>query len=70
MKEKLTANHKGFVQGYACAVATLLLFRRGDDAETDELFYAGIGTIEKAREAGVDVYDLKILRKYYGNTKP
>ena len=54
-----------FIQGYACAVATLLRLEGCTNSQTDELFGAGIGNIETAKRARVDPSDLEVLEKHY-----
>lgn len=54
-----------WTQGYACAVAQLLKLEGINNSISDELFGAGIGSIEKAEKAGVDEGDLEELKKYY-----
>lgn len=54
-----------FIQGYACAVATLIRLNGFNDTNSDELFRAGIGSIAECKKANVDEYDLEILQKHY-----
>lgn len=62
---------KSFIQGYACAVATL---QRMDGSEiyttqVKELSGAGGLTLENCQKAGVDAYDMEILFPKL-NTRP
>ncbi len=52
-----------WVQGYACAVAQFLKLEGINNSASDELFGAGIGTIQKAIDAGVDESDLEEFKK-------
>lgn len=58
---------EAFLQGYACCLATLIRLNGINDTHSDELFTAGIGTLSKAKEAGVDEYDMDELTKYYSH---
>jgi hypothetical protein len=55
-----------FKQGYACAVVTLIQLERGVETQTRELFRAGFGSynLEALKSAGIDEFDLSILKKY------
>lgn len=54
-----------WIKGYACAVAKLIEKNGINDTYSDELFREGIGTIQKAINAGVDENDLIEFEKYY-----
>lgn len=54
-----------FIQGYACAVATLIRMDGCDSTQSRELFKAGIGSLSACKAANVDAYDMEILEKYF-----
>jgi hypothetical protein len=58
---KNTNRMKGFTQGYACAVATLMQ-NYGESTYVEELIGAGGLTLKVCKENDVDDYDMKILR--------
>ena len=56
-----------FIRGYTCCLATLLRMKDCTDSMTDELFRSGIGSIQNAKDANVNEYDLEILSKFLGD---
>ncbi len=54
-----------FIKGFACALVILLKEERQITPIARAMFSAGIGSIKRAKEAGVDEYDLKELMKYF-----
>lgn len=65
-------NKDYFMQGYICAVVTMIELNRGVDTVTLELFKAGLGKydLQKFRKAGVDEHDLNVLKKYRKQLQP
>jgi len=58
-----------FLQGYACAVATLITMRGHADTEVRELFSAGFGDrcIAELRRLGIDEEtDIAVFIKHWG----
>jgi len=53
-----------FIQGYACCIATLIR-SHGIDTPIEDAFKAGIGRLKVCIDAGVDEYDLEILKQHF-----
>lgn len=53
-----------WICGYAAAIAAYITIEDCVNAWLREVFQSGIGTVAKAEAAGVDEYDLKILRAH------
>jgi len=55
-----------FIQGFACAVAALIIMDRQVETATRELFGSGLGKydLKKFREWGIDEYDINVFKKY------
>lgn len=51
-----------FVEGYACALSCIVKGHGVDTAVVEALVAMGLTAIRKLREAGVDDYDIEILR--------
>lgn len=60
-----------WLQGYLCAVCTLIQMNEVIDSSTKELFQLGVGnrTIEDLENLGIDEFDLDIIKKYYNELK-
>jgi hypothetical protein len=58
--EKLTDWNKGFIQGFACACATMM---REHDQPTmvEDCYRNNFNSIKQLREAGVAEFDLEVL---------
>lgn len=56
-----------FLQGYICAVTTIIHRHKEVDVATKEAYQAGVGnlTFQELQDAGIDEHDLNILRKYW-----
>lgn len=52
-----------FIQGYACAVATLIRLNEGATTDVKELFRGGLN-MDTLGAHGVDEDDINIFRKY------
>lgn len=51
-----------WIQGYACAIATLVSSHGENTGERDALSAAGLTSIKALKAAKVDEYDIKILK--------
>lgn len=58
-----------FMQGYVCALATLLKMEGYVSTEIRELFSAGIGNmnLKQLKEAGTDEHDIQVLSEHWSN---
>jgi len=67
LKKLDVERHKGFFQGYVCAVVVLINLNGGVDTRTRELYRDGVGklTLSALKKRGVDEYDLSVLEKYW-----
>lgn len=63
-KKPFTDWDKGFIQGYTCAVATDIK-NYGMRTETKDLWGCNKHSMEELIEAGVDEYDLEILKEHW-----
>lgn len=51
-----------FQQGYACAISSIVSTHGECTATREALVAGGLTTVEKMRDAGVDEYDIEILK--------
>lgn len=60
-----------WIQGYCCAVATLIKLNDGVTTDTMEVFKVGVGnrSIEKLIDLGVDKYDIEVFKQYWKELK-
>jgi hypothetical protein len=58
-----------FVQGYACALATLIRLEGCSNAHSDELLKS-IGGIERLHKADIDSYDMDVIDVAYPTLPP
>jgi hypothetical protein len=64
MEAKKDKKMDKWIQGYACAVATMIV-GHGISTPVEEVFKAGLGSIKTCIAAGVDEYDLNILKQHF-----
>lgn len=67
LKKIDTERNDRFIQGFACAVASLIKINGEVDTRTRELFRSGIGqlTIGALKKRGVDEYDLETFQEFW-----
>lgn len=55
-----------WIQGYACAVATLIVMDNGVNTQTKELLNSGLGkyNLKKFRMWGIDESDIETFKKH------
>lgn len=66
MKPKDNYKNSAFIQGYACAVSTIIRMEHEVNALTKELFHSGLGKydLRKFRRWGIDEYDIDIFKAF------
>lgn len=67
LKKIDTERNNGFIQGFACSVATLIKINGGVDSTSRELYRTGLGqlTLEALQDRGVDESDLKVFEEFW-----